>query len=189
MPNWCTNDLVVSGPKKDVELFVKKAKSDKKAFDFNNFIPYPERFAVLDEESRKNEELLEAKIVNVNCKRARAEIMNSHPRVSDGYNQGGYEWCIQNWGTKWNSVDCEQFFVDKGESGECSATTLFATAWSPPVPVIVKASELFPELLFEMDYDEEAGMYHGHLKVKNGVVIKDECLDGPAENVQGEKHE
>ena len=48
MPNWCENDLTVSGSKEAVEEFLKFAAGEI-PFDFNRFIPYPEEFRRLDE--------------------------------------------------------------------------------------------------------------------------------------------
>ena len=43
MPNWCENDLAVEGPKEVIEEFLKFAAGES-PFDFEKFIPYPEKF-------------------------------------------------------------------------------------------------------------------------------------------------
>ena len=47
-----------------------------------------------------------------------------------------YEWCVENWGTKWNS--CDTYI-----SGD---SLCFWTAWSPCLPVIEAMSKMFPGL-------------------------------------------
>src|SRR5262245_11180350 len=93
MPNWCECDLRIEGPTAKVEEFLEFAKGEESCLDFSRFIPYPEHFAELD--------------------RAAAEWAERNPppwseeafktRPTDGYNQGGCEWCVRNWGTKWNA--------------------------------------------------------------------------------------
>ena len=51
----------------------------------------------------------------------------------------------------------------------------FDTAWSPPVPVIRKAAELFPSLSFELRYFESRGRFNGMLCCSRGGVDYDEC--------------
>jgi hypothetical protein len=47
--------------------------------------------------------------------------------IADG---GWYDWCVQNWGTKWDAVRCQPL-------GDCDPDNtlhlLFETAWSPPI--------------------------------------------------------
>lgn len=77
MPNHCECDLTVEGPAKTVAEFREFARGDRD-FDFRKFADYPAEFAAADkafkdwlENGRKGE------------------------RPKDGYNNGGYDWCIE----------------------------------------------------------------------------------------------
>ena len=76
------------------------------------------------------------------------------------------EWCLKNWGTKW---DVNGAVIIK--EGETYIKYNFATAWSPPLPVIIKMSELFQDLLFDLKYYEGAMKFKGHFEVKSGNII------------------
>lgn len=41
MPNWCYNDLTITGKPKMINKLLKQVKSDEQEFDFNNVIPMP----------------------------------------------------------------------------------------------------------------------------------------------------
>jgi hypothetical protein len=66
-----------------------------------------------------------------------------------------YEWCHKNWGTKWNASDV---VVERTSDG---ATIDFKTAWSPPLPVIRKLSEMFPGRCFTLKYWEGGAEFKG----------------------------
>ena len=89
MPNWCECDLYISGPKEELEKFLETVKSEESVFDFNRVIPYPEHFRELDGPFKE-------------WMTTPAEERTGPP-PADGFNQGGYEWCLLNWGTKWNA--------------------------------------------------------------------------------------
>lgn len=55
-----------------------------------------------------------------------------------------YEWCIANWGTKWEACDPE---VREN-------TIVFETAWSPATPIVEKLAKMFPQLNFLYKYFE-----------------------------------
>lgn len=64
-----------------------------------------------------------------------------------------YDWCCNNWGTKWDACDASVCRNDPN-----AATISFQTAWAFPTPVIQKLSEMFPELKIEGKYaDEDIG--------------------------------
>ena len=120
------------------------AASNNDIFDFNNFVPYPDAFREKDEANKKDSS------------------------VQDGYNDGGYEWCIKNYGTKWkaNSPTISTNYLSK-----CQLLYFFDTAWSPSIPITKKASELFPELIFEHRYSEEGIGIKGKIIFNNGVEV------------------
>ena len=137
MPNWCENILEVSGETEDLEEFARFVKSPDSLFDFNQVIPYPTEYARLDRDPP--------------------------PDGKDGFNRGGYRWCLDNWGTKW-------WIQDVHVSGHPTLLTYqFDTAWSPPTPVIAKLIEWFPNLVFELHYKEEGVGFMGTLVGVNGV--------------------
>ena len=59
------------------------------------------------------------------------------------------------WGSKWG--DCDTAESDCDGLDEFGYLLWFSSAWSPPVDGITKVSELFPSLLFELQF-EEGGM-------------------------------
>ena len=169
MPNWCECDLSVSVPwgQELTEEDRKKAKPELKRFkefsttekeidgkketnilDTNKFIPYPEKFRKLDKEAAKAKNPFS---------------------VKDGFSSGGYEWCCKNWGTKWGI--CHAEFLEEGNE---ELKYEFECAWSPPLPVIKKMSELFPLLEFELRYFEMGCGFKGLYRCENGELTKDE---------------
>jgi CRISPR/Cas system-associated endonuclease/helicase Cas3 len=171
MPNWCNNSLIVDGPIDDVNSFIEFVKgSDNEPFLFDKVIPYPDEYKVLDEATNR--------------------WMKENPEKSfseappDGFNQGGYEWCVANWGTKWELVGVNASDVNVTPIDPTKATVSydFDTAWSPPLPVIEKAGELFPTLRFSLEYEEPGMAFQGQFIVEEGRVALDHCEEYEDEN-------
>jgi hypothetical protein len=162
MPNYCECDLYVSGPKTRLEEFFREVAGEESPFDFNRLIPYPERFR---ERDRLAEEW---------WKKAPEERTDSCPK--DGFNQGGYEWRVEHWGTKWNAcgvrLDRDECPQD-GAADDCF-TFSFSTPWSPPTPVIEHAAARFPELSFDLFYFESGAGFRGKFTCRDGRVMCDE---------------
>lgn len=75
-----------------------------------------------------------------------------------------YDWCVANWGTKWNAYDYE-----KGEDYSGREDLRFQTAWNAPDPILYKLSEMFPEITFDHQYaDEDIGRNFGHNRYRAG---------------------
>lgn len=171
MPNYCDCELDVRGNPKDLKRFMKFAKNDEQVFDFNRFIPYPEKFEKLDRLANLWYQLRRGKInVDDLTEEEMAFLLKHNGEIKDGYNSGGYEWCINNWGTKWNACNPTVVSSLKGDV----LFYRFDTAWSPPIPVIIKASKMFPELIFELRYWEIGAGYKGRLVAKAGKVLVNE---------------
>jgi len=166
MPNWCDNQVRINGPKKEIEKFVKLIGKKEPNFDFNLFIPYPDEFKKLDDEAKNWEKEAEEF-------RRQGKEVDYSKQPSDGYNQGGYQWCIQNWGTKWNvEKECEWDNTD-----ERGIKLIFQTAWSPPEPVISAISEKFPKLTLTLEYESLESSYAGYYVAKAGDVLEESCYE------------
>lgn len=135
MPNHCHNDLYISGPKERVEALLALIGADQPdpKFDFNTIIQYPAHFYGRDKES----EYLGDK----------AFKEKYGTGAKDGYNSGGYEWCSQNWGTKWNAYNVAR-------RDYCGACVTFQTAWCAPSPVIIEMHRKFPECTLHLEFFE-----------------------------------
>lgn len=80
-----------------------------------------------------------------------------------------YDWCIKNWGTKWEP---SRIFHNKD-------TLIFETAWSTPEPIFKKLSEEFPNDYIEVKYADEcySNYNHGILTFENGECISSTEMD------------
>ena len=116
MPNWTENELTLSGP--DVNKVLEAMRSeaiddqDKRIFDFNRIIPYPQIYRDLDKRAEEYREKF-ANIENDDPERQqKLEVLGAEygvepgtPWLKDGYNSGGYEWCCDHWMTKWQPTN------------------------------------------------------------------------------------
>lgn len=75
------------------------------------------------------------------------------------------EWNTKNWGTKWHAMRFSQSWSFD------QRTFHFETAWSPPLPIIKRLSELF-NLFFNLDWWDEGDRIL-HTNVYNEGVSHD----------------
>jgi hypothetical protein len=94
----------------------------------------------------------------------------------EGYNSGGYEWCINNWGTKWAESSIEMSGENFGDTGQI--TYQFDSAWNPPLEGYDKISQMFPELTFIHFWDEPGMAFCGIRVTKDGEeIMMEEIFD------------
>jgi hypothetical protein len=153
MPNWCECDLEITGSEQEVCRFADavcgKVGGEETLFDFNKIKPSPEEFSATPAPSKND---MKAKY---------------------GYDDW-YEWSCAEWGTKWNACSVEREGPAKACLDEWVAKYTFETAWSPPIPVIKRAGELFPSLDFDLRYFERGVGFNGLLLIRQGTVTFDE---------------
>jgi hypothetical protein len=84
--------------------------------------------------------------------------------ISD-QNENWYKECYEKWGTKWcpDNIICNDSYLS------------FATAWTPPIPIVRKLAELYPDAQFTLEYNEPEMEIHGiySIKTEEGRVIED----------------
>lgn len=198
IPNYVENNLKITGDKDELKKFKAFAKGKEfwhneiNIFNFEKFIPYPQEFRDKDIEKQDFEKEMLGYAqkqgvksfyeLTIEQKEEYYKIKPEHKDVKDGFNSGGYEWCcLAGWGTKWNSCEAVLSESDKNLIYD------FDTAWSPPIPVIAKASELFPKLKFVLRFWEGGNGFQGKYVWKNNVLL--EQTDKEYSGNRGDKNE
>ena len=140
MPNWCHNDLTVSGPLASREEFRIRSKSAEFELSFNSLVPIP------DELRGEGERPAEAAIRE---ERERKYGASSWP-----------DWVDVNWGTKW---DIASEYPEPPTFTEGDGTFLYSfyTAYAPPEAWLKKMAAMFPDLTFLLEYQEDGGFTAG----------------------------
>jgi len=143
MPNWVLNVLAVKGDAEERNRFTEHAKSESKILDFNRFIEVPkELIETAESHYPKSDPRHEERI------KERAMLKEKY-----GF-EGWYDWCVHNWGTKWNACETEVLHEDEKEF-----SYTFQTAWDSPIPVVLEMSRQFPSLTFSLESEEESGEF------------------------------
>ena len=152
MPNHCSQDLFVYGKEIFVIDFMEFSQEGLEVLSANKYIPYPENFKKMDEMA------------------ALAREQGNY--IKDGFNSGGYQWCIDNWGTKWG-IYRSNLVSYKLAGSRSRATYYFESAWSPPIPVIHKMSDKYPAVRFLLKYYERGAQFKGIFEIKGGKILRD----------------
>lgn len=181
MPNYVTNNLYVHGDD-ETRLAVKKLlEGDNGAVDFNKVLPMPseldiEAGSVGDRGYSAVRQMMTefpvgtlANRTMLECACGKKDLTDEEWELGVAYfnnllNYGAkhwYDWCIENWDTKWNAMDS---YASTGDFH-------FDTAWSTPEKVIIALSAMFPQAEFEVEFfDEDIGHNCGTYTCQNGEV-------------------
>jgi hypothetical protein len=160
---WYDNELTVKGPHEAIDEFLKFAAGES-PFDFSRFLPYPEEFQRLDEiaEAWDREHL------------GRPDY-DPKARPKDGFNSGGCEWRVENWGTDWLPSRVRVDGPETYDDGKTLHVVFhFDTPENPPMAVIKKAAARYPALRFELRYYECQCVSDGLFCCSGGEVVEDD---------------
>jgi len=172
MPNYCANYLSVKGltPSEQAEI---KNYLETEAI-LQHFVPAPEELPysvnVVDSLEEKRKEAEKYPWWSQRTPEQREEWLSQYveqkdvqPLIDKYGHADGYNWCIDNWGTKWDVCDSAE--VDIADD---TLTCFFTSAWSPPVNGFNAISKLFPNATFELCYYEEGYDFTGAARMVGG---------------------
>ena len=114
MPNWCDNQVTITGPNSVIDKIEKIVKDEKDTDGLLNFFhPMPKQLEDTTSPSSSADK--------------------PQPMV-EGFDCW-YDWRVEKWGTKW---DCNEFYgVDRQHLNdsldESTISFGFSSAWSPPI--------------------------------------------------------
>ncbi len=175
MPNNTTIELTVSGNPAVLDEFieahiVKLCEPDKYTdethhFDFSTIIPRPALY-------ERNSFSVDGNGNGWYGGKHKEKDEELPTKLLAQYGAGDwYDWCVKNWGVKWNSYD-NNINTDYGKAsgGRGSIQINFQTAWTIPEGIFLELMELYPELVFEVECLEESGGFAGYICYEHGFA-------------------
>lgn len=154
MPNWCENVVNIYGDNEDLQKFRKecfsKNEEGSEYLDFAKVMPEPDyettpvpkTFPQIHADFAKTEEEKQVALKN-------------EPTIRE---DASWDWRVQNWGTKWNLSDMEDFTND-----DCNTEMIFYTAWAPPHGIYDALVKKYPDLTISWFYHEPGVEMAGYL--------------------------
>ena len=147
MPNWCENELLI------------KADGKEALDDFNRLEKLFNETLEYDSTTGSVENLLHSVIP---MPEALNDTTEKKPYIlPSGDTVWWYQWCWDNWGTKWDVSDCVMKLGSKVVPISNSMEFRFHTAWAPPIPWLEKVGAIFPNLWLKLEYDEPGMCFRG----------------------------
>ena len=123
MPNWCDNQITITGPNSVIDKIEKIVKEDSPEVEnglLQFFHPMPK-------------ELVETEAGPI--AKTKKEKNARQVRKLEFGAENWYDWRVNNWGTKWEV--CEFYGVDRqhlnDSPDESTISFAFSSAWSPPI--------------------------------------------------------
>lgn len=182
MPNHIQNRVHLVGDESTIEQVCNFIKGKEIVFDFNTVITMPEELNITSDgwlmplENPFSRGANFYKHIN-DLKQHLEKFPELREDTESNFIQGiknflkygfatWFEWCVENWGTKWNAYS-------QDDSRNTSDTIFFQTAWSAPIPVLVALSKKFPTVNFVFAYaDEDSGANVAHGVIKEGEFVE-----------------
>jgi len=157
MPNWCHNHLIIKG--NNVQEFINRCKGKslawegpgserEKDFTFNALVPMPED------------------ILSAGWNSSQPNGYITEEMLEEAYDNPLQKWLAENWGTDQRDAVDPRIEVVKGQ-----AEIRFDTAWTPPIEWLIRVSEMFPDLLFEIRYHEYGQGFVGQRRIRGGKYL------------------
>jgi len=164
MPNWCFNRVRISlhnmsdEERKKFREETKISMENDAEFSFQNILPCPQELrdhssgSFCTEEEYADQEPCKFD-GSLRMTKKMSEKFTEKFGAKDWYN-----WCNNNWGTKWdpNSTD-----FDQNEEDEIQVS--FDTAWGPAEGIYTYLLETYPKLSISWFYNEPGMEFAGYL--------------------------
>jgi hypothetical protein len=195
MPNWCYNTLTIQGPKSEIDMIKDRLNkpfvlaqetygmgdisssgfpTKIKLVEYNNPV-----FAFHNIHSYKDDGITDEEYA---CQPTRSGADPKDPswfakEVEFAKTQKDwYSWNNSNWGTKWDVAvrDDDEYpntelIEYKSDGDDNWLVYKYETAWSPAVTILTKLSNLVPNSLLTLEYEEETG-WGGEYEIVRGEV-------------------
>jgi hypothetical protein len=161
MPNWCSNILFITPVTEEAAALLTKAVTTGNLL--NTLKPLPDElrgtpadFMSLDDPRLSDEE-----------RAKRQALVEKY-----GYDNW-YDWCVRNWGTKW---DVDMHEENPEVKVNCTTGLSFDSAWSPPLELY--ASLPLDQFIVKAHYWEPGMAYIGSWSSARGEYEYVEYADG-----------
>lgn len=164
MPNWCENNLSITGNKEELDRLVEYVKGEDESFSFHAILPIPKELQgtqspaniVTQKEYDNIPPELWAKMIDPNNPFESIPITTKMSKIyiMEYGNDNWYDWSCDNWGTKWDTRH-----VEMQRSSPTELSYFFDTAWSPPEGIYKELVNQFPTLRFTLQWSEEGGEF------------------------------
>jgi hypothetical protein len=146
MPNYCSNTLLVHGPRAELREFAERVTSEE-----------------------TDEETGERFVLGFERHVPPSPDLNMSEELTDGL-PDWYLWRREHWGTKWNALRPKR----RGKPERNRLKYTFDTAWTPPVPWMAVVAAAHPALRFELSFQEEFDHFSGVLCWEGGILTSQE---------------
>jgi hypothetical protein len=125
MPNWCNNYLVLEHEDPEMINRAKKAYADGRLLD--EFVPVPKPLHIVAGRVGDDTDPEQIKL----------HEQTMHNLSTYGY-ANWYDWCVNEWGTKWD-VGGDDMLTEDGPN---ALRMSFDSAWAPPIAAMEKFQDL-----------------------------------------------
>jgi hypothetical protein len=165
MPNWCYNSLSIEGSKEEISAI--KTQLNKPFTIMHDQWNMETGKMELTETAYSNPVFAFHNIYNHTQAGISDEEYIQQPDhslpIEEAMKFKGNHWYdfnVREWGTKWDVAvrDGEDYpETELMEESDTSLAYRFNTAWSPPLPAIEALSGQYPDVEFNLSYEEETG--------------------------------
>ena len=153
MPNWCNNNISITGPIAKIAPMFKAATQDADdetgLLDF--MCPMPKALHDTEAPSRASEE-------------EQAALREKYGDTD------WYSWRVSHWGTKWEVSSEGLEYSEDTDNGTAEITGWFDSAWAPPIGAMSTYCEANPDVKIVLDYHEPGMAFVGRATIEDGEV-------------------
>ena len=164
MPNWNSNELVLTGDKDKIEAAIA------------DICPKDERGDLNDDEIHFGVAVPMPEGLKDGSSPYRGDETRSKYLISLYGSDNWYDWAVKNWGTKWSHMELEAGW-DEREPDNASWIGSFETAWGPPEEWLKKLAPKHPDVTFSLAYAEPGMGFEGVLTLKGDEALQDKSRD------------
>jgi len=161
MPDWYSNILIITGIKEEREKFINKIKP---VFIDGDNQYKKDMFGI----NKNDKEELKKSEKNKEIKTYTPLLHSLYPIPQSIIKEGDdaeYNWCIQNWGTKWDVLDLQI------EHYEDITVLKFDSAWNPPIKWLKNIAPQWSNLSFTLKYFKTIISSEGTIKFEKGIEV------------------